>query len=112
MCKACGNTVLCATLSWAIIAFIITIIIIILLSSKDGTSIFWQIFALNFIIGLIQAWFLIDLIKMLIAFRTEWKLSHPPPPGPQRQEEEEKKKNFGINVVNIVVMYFFGGYVV
>jgi len=36
-----------------------------------------------------QAWFFVDLIKMGLQFRSEWKAAHPTPPGPDREEEQK-----------------------
>ena len=90
MCKCCGSIVLFSVFMWAIFGFIGAVIFMVLSAKEENTDTFWEVFAFNFVLGLIQAWFLIDLIKMGCQFRASWKDSHPPP---RPDDEEEVRVN-------------------
>eukprot|EP00484_Ammonia_sp_Unknown_P000014 CAMPEP_0197021072 /NCGR_PEP_ID=MMETSP1384-20130603/1958_1 /TAXON_ID=29189 /ORGANISM="Ammonia sp." /LENGTH=489 /DNA_ID=CAMNT_0042448823 /DNA_START=28 /DNA_END=1497 /DNA_ORIENTATION=+ len=93
-CTCCSDLILVLSLFWGFVGFSISISFMLATALQGGEGPFWSVFALNFIVGLIQAWFLIDLIKMGLQFRTGWKEAHPPPPGPEREEDKKQKASF------------------
>mmetsp|Transcript_26239 Transcript_26239/g.42887 ORF Transcript_26239/g.42887 Transcript_26239/m.42887 type:complete len:497 (+) Transcript_26239:24-1514(+) len=78
-CKLCSTGVMGLTLLWGVLGFGIGLVFVISTSLQDDKGVFWSLFVINFFVGLIQAWLLIDLIKMALQFRSAWKEAHPPP---------------------------------
>jgi len=100
-CNSCGSIVIFYAFFCAMVSFACSLGFIVAVSNEEGTEVFWQVFSLNFVLGLIQAWFLMDLIKMALQFRTAWKDAHPPPPGPEREEEEEKRASASFKLAQL-----------
>ena len=62
--------VMLSAFCWGIVGFFVAVGFMIALSATENAGVFWQVFALNFFLGLVQAWFLMDFIKMALQFRT------------------------------------------
>ena len=79
--RCCSSILLMHTLCCGIAGFICSMVFIVLLAVEDDTEAFWAVFIINFGLGLVQSWFLMDLLKMILQFYLEWTAAHPKPPG-------------------------------
>jgi len=93
MTRCCSSMVIAQTLCWAVIGFGGAMAFMGLVSFSDGTEVFWAVFFINYVLGLMQAWFLVDLVSMAMQFRTEWKAAHPTPPDDPENGEDKKCEN-------------------
>ena len=60
-------------LCWSVIGFGTAITFMGYVSFDEGTEVFWSVFSINYVLGLMQGWFLIDILKMAMNFYGVWK---------------------------------------
>jgi len=103
-----GSAMICIMFTSAILALFWAIIMIIGISAVfDNAGPFWGLFAFQFFLGLLQGWFLMDIITMGLEFRREWKSAHPEDPPedyvPPTPKEREKKDETTAAIIEILL---------